>query len=148
MRAKCLDELVAYQFAVEFKDEVFKLLNASQAAQRDHRFFSQLSKAASGVTGSIAEGFHRFLPGEFAQFLRYALASLAEAEIRINDGIALKYFAATDCTMAFTWARRCRGATRNLHASQRRTIAKRNQTSPPQRRRSTSHFLGFCDGEV
>src|SRR5688572_21255398 len=87
MGAKCVEDLVAYQFAVEFKLEVYRLIHESPDASRSFKFRSQLEDAASGVEATISEGFYRCRPKEFALFLRYALASLGEAETRLQDGI-------------------------------------------------------------
>jgi four helix bundle protein len=115
---KRLDDCVAYQFAVEFKTEVYALIKRSREASGDFRFRAQLSDAASGVSGSQAEAFYRYRPAEIANFLTYALASLGEAEDRLKDGILRGYFPSPECVKAFIWARRCRSATKGWLASQ------------------------------
>ena len=79
MGVKRLEDLVAFQLAVEFKLEVYRLIRESPAARRDFRFRAQLSDASASVEACLAEGWHRYVAGEFVTFLRYARASLAEA---------------------------------------------------------------------
>jgi four helix bundle protein len=92
--------------------------------------------AASGIEACIAEGFARFVPGEFAQFLRYALGSLKEAETRLTDGVHRSYFTAERCQLAFTWARRCRAVTAGLRASQEQ-FAEKQRVSKTRRARGS-----------
>jgi four helix bundle protein len=119
MGAKTLDELVAYQLARTFKLEVYRLVRESQGASADQRFRDQLFDAASGVESCVAEGFRRYGAAEFAQFLRYALASLTEAELRLRDGVDRGYFDAGAIEPARRHARRCYGAAVNLHKALR-----------------------------
>jgi four helix bundle protein len=140
-----LEDLVAYQFAVEFKLEVYRLVEATGAARQDLRFKSQLCDAASGVEACIAEGFARRQPGEFAQFLRYALASLKEAEARLTDGIHRRYFERAACDSALTWARRCRAATEPLRISQLRRAGELRRR---KRGEKNWEVLGDKDHEV
>jgi four helix bundle protein len=122
MGARKVEDLIAYQFAEEFKLAVYDLIDNSPLAQRSFKFRDQLQDAVSGIERTIAEGFGRRNPAEFVQFLRYALASLAESRTCLRDGIHRKYFGEVDCEPAFTWARRCRRTLLNLLASQRRRI--------------------------
>ncbi len=122
MGVKRIEDLVAFQFAEEFKGEVFRLLRESANARWDYRFRNQLGDAASGVASNITEGFHRYSPAQAIQFLRYALATLAEAKERVRDGIARGYFNEADAATALRWADRCRSATQGYRASQQRLL--------------------------
>lgn len=95
-----LEDVVAHQFAEEFKLEVYGLIDASPGARGDFKFRNQLRDAASGISAAVAEGFGRQHPPEFVTFLRYALASLAEAKTHLKDGIDRGYFAATDWSLS------------------------------------------------
>lgn len=100
MGAKRLEELRAWQAARAFKLEVYRLLQTSAQARADFRFKSQLQEAVASGEANVAEGFHRFVAGEFAHFLGFARASIAEAQVRVQDGIDRGYFEAsctTDC---------------------------------------------------
>ena len=132
-----LEDIVAHQFAEEFKLEVYSLINASPGARRDFKFNDQLRGAASGIAPAVAEGFGRGKASEFVTFLRYALASLAEARTHLKDGIDRGHFTEAECRLAFTWARRCRPVLRNLLASQQK-LAAADQAEKARRRRRGS----------
>jgi len=117
--ARHYKELIAWQLAEQFKNEIFSLVQASARASTDRPYAEQLAGAASSVTSNIAEGFLRFAPGDFRRFLDYALGSLAEAEGRLADGIQLGYFDAASCEQAFRFAKRCLVATVRLRQCQR-----------------------------
>lgn len=87
MGAKRLEELVAWQLAHEFKVEAYRLVRASPSASRDSEYRQQLFAAAASGEANIAEGFHRFVPAEFAHFLNIARGSIGEAKVRLIDGI-------------------------------------------------------------
>ena len=122
-----LDDIVTYEFANNFKLGVYERLRASAEAARDSKFRSQLQDAASGVAANLAEGFGRKNPGEFAQFIRYALGSLKEAEARLQDGIDRGYFAERECRTTFQWAHRCRAAGWGLHRNQLELVRKNQE---------------------
>jgi four helix bundle protein len=128
-------DLIAWQTAELFKEEVVRLVETSVAATRDFKFRSQILEAASGVSSSIVEGFLRFRPREFAHFLDYALGSLGEAELRLHDGIRRGYFEARDCEAAFHLARRCLTASVRLKRSQERFGDGRRPPRPQSGRR-------------
>ncbi len=114
MGVKRLEDLVAFQLAVEFKLEVYRLIRESPAARRDFRFRAQLSDASASVEACLAEGWHRYVAGEFVTFLRYARASLAEAERWLGDGVARGYFEPHTIAKSLDTAGRCGAALTNL----------------------------------
>ena len=115
---KRVEELIVFQLAHEFKIEAYRLTRASVEAHRDLKFWSQLFEAAGGVEACIAEGFRRWNASEFAQFLRYALASLDEGELRLKDGVDRGHFTADAMGPACHLAKRCRVAALRLHKTQ------------------------------
>lgn len=117
MRAKHIGELIAWQLAVAFRDEVYRLIENSPSAKRDRRFVDQLRNAISSTEANITEGFHRKSDGQFRQFLSYARASHAEAEARLRDGIARHYWREVECEVALRFAKRCGMATLRLMQS-------------------------------
>jgi four helix bundle protein len=136
-----IEDLVAFQFAGEFKLAVYDLIERHPDVKRSFKYRDQLDDAASGIERAVAEGFGRNHPGEFVQFLRYALGSLAEATTCIRDGIHRQFFTESDCEVAFTWGRRCKGALLNLQASQRRRATRRRafeRNRKPRRREAGS----------
>jgi four helix bundle protein len=117
MGVRQVEELRAYQHAKAFRLEVYALVRASHAASRDFKYRDQLFDAAAGVEMNIAEGWSSFVPGEIAQFLRYARASLHEAEKRLLDGVDRGYFTSDSCKKALRHADMCGGATVGLWKS-------------------------------
>ena len=118
MVARRYQDLIAWEMAEEFKREVFRIVLASPQACADRRYKDQLFSAAQSVSANIAEGFVRRSPGDFRRFLRISLGSLAEAEVRLRDGIAMSYFKDSDCELAFRFGRRCAVASTRLAKSQ------------------------------
>jgi len=117
-------DLIAWQLADEFRQEVFRLVRASPVAWADLRYKGQLVDAATSVPTNIAEGFLRCSP-EIRRFLDFSLGSLAEAETRLTAGVDLGYFEKKDCEHAQRLARRCLVATIRLKQSQRQPPKKR-----------------------
>ena len=111
-------DLTTWQLTEGFKGEVFRLVRGSQDAWQDLRFRGDLLSSARGPSKNVAEGFLRKNPGEFAQFLGYAIASVGEAEEHLRDGIELGYFGAAECTKAFQWAKRSTVALINFKKTQ------------------------------
>ena len=134
--ARTVEELVAYQFAITFKEEVYRLIRESPPARRDFEYRSQIEDALSSIDGNIAEGFGRRRATDFANFLVYALGSIAEARTRLQDGILRGHFAPADCATAFAWADRCSQITRSLRESQLRLI-ERDRAARAKPRRPT-----------
>lgn len=132
MKVRRVTDLLAYEFAHEFKLAVYNIARKTPVVERELRYKSQLFEAASGVEHCIVEGHARRSDGEFAQFLRYALGSLEEAVERLRDGVNRGYFTTEVCDSAFTYARRCRIATRGLLKSIQRK--RRDDDDPPPAR--------------
>ena len=84
-------ELDVYALAVEFRREIVRLTSRAPVC-RDFTFVKQIRGAARGGPRNIAEGFSRFNPVEFRQFLSYAKASLDEAASHLQDGFESGYF--------------------------------------------------------
>jgi four helix bundle protein len=91
-----LEDLLAYRAAREFKLAVYQIAQKSSGVRSDDRYRHQLFDAAASVEINIAEGFRRFSPAEFCQFLRYSRASLEETQRWLDDGVARGYFAADE----------------------------------------------------
>jgi len=100
MGFRTLEEIRAYRAARAFKREIYRLLDSSSRAQNDLRFRSQLQEAAASAVSNIAEGFGRYLAGEFTYFLRVSRGSIKEALDRIDDGVDRRYFKTESCHRA------------------------------------------------
>ena len=110
MGVKRLEDLVAYQLALEFKKRVYALVRENPEAFRDYRYRSQLFEAVASIEANVAEGWRRFEAGEMSQFLRFALASLEEAKRRLMDGVHRGYFTDVDYRRVVEPGQRCGAA--------------------------------------
>jgi four helix bundle protein len=89
--AKRYEDLAIWQLSVELRNRIFKLTETGPAG-RDVEFRDHIRKSARSAPDNIAEGFGRFKPRPFAQFLRVARASLMETRSQLQDAIASGYF--------------------------------------------------------
>src|SRR5262245_28151465 len=85
-------DLVCWQLSEELKCEVLAFTGAEQVAN-DFRFCNQIRDSAASAPRNIAEGFGRFTPGEFAQYLKWARASLMETMNSLIDASDRGYVA-------------------------------------------------------
>jgi four helix bundle protein len=72
-------DLVAWQLADALRFEVIQFTSEGSAS-RDFRFRDDIRASAGSAPANIAEGFGRFRPRPFSQFLEYAKASLEETQ--------------------------------------------------------------------
>jgi four helix bundle protein len=72
------EEIIAWQLATELKNHVYALIEADARIQRDVRFRDHLDGTVSSAPRLIAEGFGRYLPGDFSGYLRKANGELKE----------------------------------------------------------------------
>ena len=86
-----LEDMAAYQLSVEVKQRVLALI-CNSPAKRDFRLAGQVTDAAASLPSDISEGYERRNPAEFANFVRYARASLKEVIERLPDGVAKGYY--------------------------------------------------------
>jgi four helix bundle protein len=100
MGARNLDELRAYQAARAFKLEVYRLMEDNARAQSDFKFRDQIYDASSGVERNVAEGYGRYVAGEFVLFLRVARGCVDESVRCVQDGIDRRYFVPERCKRA------------------------------------------------
>jgi four helix bundle protein len=86
------EEIIAWQLSSELKNRVYALIDADARIQRDERFRDHLQGAVSSAPRLIAEGFGRYLPGDFSGYLRKANGELKETLECLNDGVDRGYF--------------------------------------------------------
>ena len=91
MGARSFDELDAWQLSNELKLGVYELIR-KPIVQRDLDFRDQMQDSARSAPRNIAEGFGRYLPREFSQYLRVANGSLMETSNHLLDGYDRGYF--------------------------------------------------------
>jgi four helix bundle protein len=104
---------VCWQLANELKLEVYAF-TSTPAAARDFRYCNQIRDSARGAPRTIAEGFGRYRPADFARYLEFARASLVETHNHLLDGLDLGYLTAPDCAAMCRLADRAAGATTKL----------------------------------
>ena len=105
MVAKRFQDLVAFQLADELKREVYALI-ATGSASKDFKFCTQIRESAASSSRNIAEGFGRFRPAPFAQFMEFAIASTMETQVSLQDGIDRGYFTVETTARARSLAER------------------------------------------
>jgi four helix bundle protein len=71
--------------------------------------------SARGAPRTIAEGFGRFRPADFARYLDFARASLIEAQNHLDDALDCRYLTAEEHADLWKLADRAIGATTKLH---------------------------------
>ena len=110
------EDLVCWQLSMKLHEKVVEIL-ASGRGKDDRKFCDQLQDASGGAPPNIAEGFARYSKADFRRFLRYALASLAEAKTHLQIGRQRGYYSVNDYEEALSLARRAAAATAKLRSS-------------------------------
>jgi four helix bundle protein len=107
------EDLDSWRLCVELRDRIFKLTE-SGAVARNFTFRDQIRDSSSSPPRNIAEGFGRFAPRQFAQFVRIARGSLKETKSHIQDGRAKRYVTDEQANELIQLAHRCLGAVTNF----------------------------------
>lgn len=111
--ARSFTELDAWKLSNQLKLGVYELIRIG-AASRDFEFRDQIRNAAASAPRNIAEGFGRYVPREFAQYLRVANGSLMETSNHLQDGVDRRYFRPEQIGELQLLARRASAATTRL----------------------------------
>ena len=82
MPAKDFTELIAWQRADALEQFALQMLK-HPALARDAEFCEQTSDSANSASRNLAEGFGRFAPPQFANFVRIAIGSEMETKNQI-----------------------------------------------------------------
>jgi four helix bundle protein len=91
--ARDFEELVSWQRMHELNIEVWNATEHGRAS-RDFDFRNQIRDAADSAERNIAEGFGRYKPLVFANFLDFSRASACETRSLLRKGLACQYFSA------------------------------------------------------
>jgi four helix bundle protein len=89
MVARRFDELAAWQLARELERRVYAFTDIG-IVTRDVEYCRQIRRSGSSAPRNLAEGFGRYLPGDFSKFVRNALGSLNETQDH-DAGLERKY---------------------------------------------------------
>jgi four helix bundle protein len=119
-------DLIAWQRCMELADVVFEITESGRSS-RDFKFRDQIRDAAQSAPPLIAEGFVRFLPGDFVRYLRMARAEVAEVQSDLETGRRRNYFSEEQLTRACTVARRAMFLTTRLLQSKLSELEKNQQ---------------------
>jgi four helix bundle protein len=119
-------ELIAWQRCMELADVVFEITESGRSS-KDFKFRDQIRDAAQSAPPLIAEGFVRFLPGDFVRYLRMARAEVAEVQSDLDTGARRNYFSEQQLTRACTVARRAMFLTTRLLQSKLSELEKNQQ---------------------
>jgi len=111
--AKRFEDLEAWQLADELRREVYEL-TATGSASKDFKFCNQIRDAASSACRNISEGFGRFRPAPFAQFMEYSIASTMETQDALKDGVERGHWTIEKSSRARSLAARCLQVSRPL----------------------------------
>jgi four helix bundle protein len=87
------EELLSWQRMHELNVEVIRATESGPAS-RDFKFRDEIRDAADSAERNVAEGFARYNPPVFANFLDYSRASAAETRSMLKKGVACGYFSA------------------------------------------------------
>ena len=128
MVAKCFEDLVCWQLAVELRDRVIALTATSPIA-KDRGFCDQIRRAARSIPANIAEGFGRYAPADFARHLSIALGSLNELSTHLGEALAAGAVDTNSHTELTTLVHRTRAATTRLLRYLKSPAARRRRTS-------------------
>jgi four helix bundle protein len=126
--AKTYRELVVFQRAAELR-RVLALLS-TPAAREDRRFSDQLRDAVRSPPRNIAEGFGRYNPAEFAQFMDIAISSLDEVDTHLRDGVESGLFSPESAAEAIRLCASCRWMAVRLRTYLRSQAARRRKKRP------------------
>lgn len=129
-------DLVAWQRCMELSDVVFEMTESGKCS-KDFSFRNQIRSAAQAAPPLIAEGFVRFLPGDFVRYLRMARAELAEVQNDMEIGRRRHYFSEEQLTHSCIVARRAMFLTARLLQSKVAELeqSQTRRRAPSSRRR-------------
>jgi four helix bundle protein len=130
--ARDFEELVSWQRMHELNIEVWNATEHGRVS-RDFDFRDQVRDAADSAERNIAEGFGRYKPLVFANFLDFSRASACETRSLLRKGLTCGYFSADDFDRLDKLAVRGLQAVATFQRYLRSAAAKRNAARRYQR---------------
>jgi four helix bundle protein len=128
--AKRYEELAAWQLADELKREVYALTETGPAA-KDFKYRDQIRDSAASNSKNISEGFGRFRPAPFAQFMEFAVSSAMETKDSLKDGVDRGYFTPERVANALELAERSIKCSTRLIVYLKRCTTKKDRPRTP-----------------
>ncbi len=89
-KIQIFEDLIAWQKARMLTREIYKITRNDDFA-KDFGLRNQIQRAAVSIMSNIAEGFERYNPNEFHQFLSIAKASYAEVRSQLYVALDVNY---------------------------------------------------------
>lgn len=89
------EDLIAWQKSRELTTKIYRLTEKEKFG-KDFGLKGQIQRACVSVMSNIAEGFERFRPNEFYQFLSIAKGSCAEVRSQLYVAFAIGYLQEKD----------------------------------------------------
>ena len=135
MCARDFRDLLCWQLSEELKCEVLAF-TATPPASKDYKFCDQIRDSSAGAPRTIAEGFARYRPAEFARFLEYARSSLMETRNHLIDARDRKFMSDRLYMRLFNLAGAALRVTTSLMLQKQREAARARagRTQRPRRR--------------
>jgi four helix bundle protein len=109
---RCQD-IVAWQLARELERRIFAF-TANWPSAGDFDYCCQIRNSGASAPRNICEGFGRFLPADFARFVRIAHGSLEETKDHLDAGLERKYLSEEEHREMCSLAHRALGASTRL----------------------------------
>jgi four helix bundle protein len=122
--ARRFEDLIAWQRMHELNIEVWK--STTRLHVRDNDFRDQIRDAADSAERNVAEGFGRYQPGPFAQFLDFSRASALETLALLKKAQEVGYLGTEECDRLRKLATRGIQAVAKFQRYLRSKEAKRN----------------------
>ena len=129
------EDLVVWQLAYQLKLGVYELIRTSPI-RTDRNLHDQLRNAARASPRLIAEGFGRYVPGEFARYLRTANGELKETFDALRDAVDCGYVNQNQIVPLQRLSKRASKAASSLIAYLRSAAPPNEPTARRPRRRS------------
>src|SRR5215203_1399366 len=89
------EDLISWQKSRELTRKIYQLTEEEKFA-KDFGLKNQIQRASVSVMSNIAEGFERFRPNEFHQFLSIAKGSCAEVRSQLYVAFDIGYLQEND----------------------------------------------------
>jgi four helix bundle protein len=106
MGVRRFQDLEAWQLANALKIEVYRLTKDGKVTN-DREYCRQIRRSAASSSRNIAEGFGRFRPRPFAQFMEFSIASTHETHDALLDSTHQEHFTASQIADALQLLDRC-----------------------------------------
>lgn len=84
------EDLGAWQLAWELKERIGAFTSIAPA-MHDRKFCEEINESARSAPDNISEGFYRFNPPDFANFVRIARGSLGEVRNQLKHARSKRY---------------------------------------------------------